>query len=101
MAREKYKTLTEQMFYILMCLKTENCGIDIMEKVADMTDGRVDIGPGTLYALLSDFVKQGIIIETAVEGRKRSYIITAKGRNMLEEEYKRLKTLVTDYEKLN
>ena len=78
MARAKYKTLTEQMFYILICLKKECCGIDIMEMVADMTDGRVVLGPGTLYTLLGDFVKQGFIRETAVEGRTypQAYLAT-------------------------
>ena len=99
MARIKYKTLTEQMFYILMCMKNECCGIDIMEMVAQMTDGRVSIGPGTLYALLGDFVKQGFIRETAVEGRKRSYILTDNGLAALKEEYERLKAQVVDYEK--
>ena len=100
MARAKYKTLTEQMFYILICLRKECCGIDIMEMVSDMTDGRVTLGPGTLYALLGDFVKQGFIRETAVDGRKRSYIITDHGRSALQEEYERLKAQVTDYEKI-
>ncbi len=99
MARIKYKTLTEQMFYILMCMKNECCGIDIMEMVAQMTDGRVTIGPGTLYALLGDFVKQGFIRETAVEGRKRSYILTDNGLAALKEEYERLRVQVVDYEK--
>jgi len=99
MAREKYKTLTEQMFYILICLQQECCGIDIMEKVQLVTENRVTIGPGTLYALLADFVKQGFIKETAVEGRKRSYIITPEGQQILDNEYRRLKTLVVDYEK--
>lgn len=99
MAREKFKTLTEQMFYILICLKKECCGIDIMEMVAAMTEGRITIGPGTLYTLLGDFVKQGFIKETAVEGRKRSYIITDLGLRTLQEEYERLKTQVLDYEK--
>ena len=98
LARLKYKTLTEQMFYILICLKEECCGIDIMEMVAAMTDGRITIGPGTLYALLGDFVKQGFIRETAVEGRKRSYILTDAGRMALKEEYERLKAQVVDYE---
>ena len=40
MAREKYKTLTEQMFYILICLKKERCGIEIMEWVSDVTKNR-------------------------------------------------------------
>ena len=34
---------TEQMFYILICLRKECCGIDIMEIVSDMTDGRVTL----------------------------------------------------------
>lgn len=99
MAREKYKTLTEQMFYILICLRKECCGIDIMQMVQSMTEGRVTIGPGTLYALLADFVKQGFIRETVVDGRKKSYIITPSGQQMVENEYARLKTLVDDYEK--
>ena len=99
MAREKYKTLTEQMFYILLCFRKECCGTDVMEKVASITNQRVTIGPGTLYALLGDFVKQDMIRETSVDGRKRSYLITEKGKQMLDEEYERLKTLVTDYEK--
>lgn len=99
MARAKFKTLTEQMFYILICLREECCGIDIMDMVAGMTQGRVTLGPGTLYALLGDFLKQGYIEETAVEGRKRSYILTPAGRQALKEEYERLKAQVVDYEK--
>lgn len=32
MPREKFRTLTEQMFYILLCLRQECCGMDIMER---------------------------------------------------------------------
>ena len=48
MARAKFQTLTEQMFYILLCLRQECCGMDIMERVREMTEGRVNLGPGTL-----------------------------------------------------
>lgn len=98
MAREKYKTLTEQMFYILICLKRERCGIEIMEWVSDVTKNRVILGPGTLYALIGDFVKEEMIKETSAEGRRRNYIITDKGLEMLNAEYERLRGLVTDYE---
>ena len=37
MPREKFQTLTEQMFYILLCLEEEQCGVDIMARVAAMT----------------------------------------------------------------
>ena len=98
MPREKFTTLTEQMFYILICLQKECCGIDIMEMVKQMTDGRVNIGPGTLYNLLEQFNDQQIIKFTKSVGKKRSYIITDKGRDLLRKEYSRLKQLTADYE---
>ncbi|NYB75110.1 PadR family transcriptional regulator [Sedimentibacter hydroxybenzoicus DSM 7310] len=98
MAREKYQTLTEQMFYILICLTHENCGVDIMKRVEELTTGRVIIGPGTLYSLLDNFVKEKIIIETKIENRKKSYVITKLGTEMLEKEYERLNKLKEDYE---
>lgn len=99
-AREKYQTLTEQMFYILICLTKEACGVDIMKEVEKLTDGRVLIGPGTLYSLLDKFVKEKIIIETRIENRKKNYMITSLGREMLEKEYLRIIKLKDDYEML-
>lgn len=100
MPRVKFQTLTEQMFYILMCLKAECCGMDIMEKVREITNGRITVGPGTLYNLLEQFVEAEMICETKVEGRRRSYILTEKGRELLEAEYNRIKTQVADYRRL-
>lgn len=100
MPREKFRTLTEQMFYILMCLRTEMCGMDIMEKVSAMTNGRVQVGPGTLYNLLEQFAEAGMIRETRAEGRRRSYILTDKGQEALAVEYARLQALTRDYERI-
>ena len=97
MAREKFQTLTEQMFYILLCLQRECCGVDIMDQVKRMTEGRVTIGPGTLYNLLESFQQEGFIQETRVEGRKKSYQITVRGRLRLEEEVQRLRRQTEDY----
>lgn len=99
MPRTKFQTLTEQMFYILLCLRQECCGPDIATQVASVTGGRVAVGPGTLYNLLDSFLQAGMIRETKVEGRKRSYVITADGRRVLEEEYRRLQILTADYER--
>lgn len=98
MPREKYQTLTEQMFYILLCLQNECCGVDIMKKVAEMTEQRVTIGPGTLYTLIDNFVSQGFIIQTNIENRKKSYISTELGKEILKKEYYRLHELTNDYE---
>ena len=96
MAREQFQTLTEPMYYILLALTEECCGVDIMEKVKGLSHGRVLVGPGTLYAMLAKFEENGVIQLTASEGRRKSYIITDKGKEMLKEEYQRLKTMVED-----
>ena len=100
MAREKFKTLTEQMFYILLCLNEECRGMDILDMIRTLTEGRVTIGSGTLYDLLELFVKEEIIRETKAEGRRRSYIITEKGRQMLDKEYQRLQQQAADYDRI-
>lgn len=96
MAREQFQNLTEPMYYILMSLMNERCGVDIMASVDEISSGRVKVGPGTLYALLGKFEKENMIRETEVIGRKRSYIITDKGLEALKEEFKRLMILVED-----
>lgn len=90
MPRPKFQTLTEQMFYILLCLQTECYGIDIFERIAEMTEGRVTVGSGTLYNLLEQFLDAGMIREVRAEGRKRSYILTDSGKEILQKEYQRL-----------
>ena len=98
MPRAKFQTLTEQMFYILLCLKQERCGMDILDLVPQMTNGRVSVGSGTLYNLLEQFVDEGFIRETKVEGRRRSYLLTEKGREVLQKEYDRILAQARDYE---
>ena len=97
MPREKFQALTEQMFYILLCLRSECCGADIMAQVEQLTAGRVRVGPGTLYNLLEQFQEAGFILQTRVEGRRRSYILTDKGRRTLREEYERINRQAADY----
>lgn len=96
MAREQFQTLTEPMYYILMALLEECCGVDIMDKVKVLSHGRIKVGPGTLYAMLAKFESNKIIRLTAEEGRKKSYVITEEGRDMLQKEYERLQQMVAD-----
>lgn len=100
MPRAKFQTLTEQMFYILLCLKEECYGMDILDKVPAMTGRRVNVGSGTLYNLLEQFLEAGMIRETKVEGRRRSYILTDRGREMLDREYARLNAQAMDYRRI-
>lgn len=88
------------MFYILLCLHKECRGAEILETVRTITAGRVSIGSGTLYDLLEQFTSEGMIQETRSEGRRRSYIITEKGKEMLKHEYQRIQRQAADYEHL-
>lgn len=96
MAREQLQTLTEPMYYILLALTEECCGVDIMERVKVISGGRVKVGPGTLYAMLAKFEEKGIIRMTASEGRRKSYVITDTGRDELKKEFDRLHKMVND-----
>ena len=96
MAREQFQTLTEPMYYILLALLEECCGVDIMERVSELSGGRVKVAPGTLYAMLSRFEENAIIRLTAEEGRRKSYIISEAGKQMLLKEYNRLKQMAED-----
>ena len=100
MARAKFHTLTEQMFYVLLCLRDERCGIDILDLVPELTGGRVSVGSGTLYNLLEQFLDAGFIRETRVEGRRRSYIRTERGLETLKNEYERIRAQAADYRRV-
>ena len=91
--------LTEPMFYVLMAfLHGEMCGIDVAAFVEKKTRGRVKLGPGTLYTPLNKFQDEALIEEIEVEGRKRTYRLTAKGREAYEEELERLRACLRDAE---
>lgn len=91
--------LTEPMFYVLMSfLRQDMCGTEITEFVERKTQGRVRLGPGTLYTLLAKFQDEGLIWETEVDGRKRTYRLTQKGREAYCEELDRLRACVADGE---
>ena len=96
MAREQFQSLTEQMYYILLALLEPRCGVDISQKAMEISRGRMQIGPGTLYTLLAKFEKEDMIKEAGVEGRRKYYQRTDHGLAMLREEYRRLETLVEE-----
>ncbi len=96
MAREQLKTLTESMYYILLALSEPQHGYGIMQEVERRTEGRVKIGAGTLYNLLSRFEEENFIIQISDKDRRKIYKLTDKGLGILIEEYNRLKQMVSD-----
>lgn len=101
MPKKAMVILTEAMFYVLMAFQRgEMCGIDIAEYLEKHTDGRVRIGPATLYTILGKFEKEKLICERNVEGRKRTYYITPKGMEAYQAELLRLKQCIADAQTL-
>lgn len=99
MPRKAMDILTESMFYVLMALKSEpKCGTEIAEFIEKRTAGRLQMGPATLYTILSKFEKEEYIREIFVSGRKRTYQITDKGIDAYHEELTRLKQCIADAE---
>ena len=88
------------MFYILLCLRFECCGMDIMDQVQAISGGRVSVGPGTVYNLLEQFLSAEMIRQTKAEGRRKSYTLTDRGAAVLEQEYQRLFAQIGDYQRV-
>ena len=100
MPKKTLDYLTEPMFYVLMAFRSgEMCGTDAADYIKTRTGGRVNPGPGTLYTILGKFEDAGLIEETDVLGRRRTYRITEKGEKMFKDELSRLKACVLDAEK--
>ena len=92
MPKRAMESMTESMFYTLLALLAgPRCGTEIAAFAKKLTEGRVVLGPGTLYTILSRFLEVGYLRETSTEGRKRTYELTAEGRRAYEEELGRLR----------
>lgn len=99
MARNKFQTLTEPMYYILLALCETRNGSEITSWVSEITNGRINLAPGTLYALLAQFLQEDIIERTKSKGSGKFYIITDEGRELLEEDRNRIMMMVKDFDK--
>ncbi len=100
MAREQLKTLTEPMYYILLSLNEKRYGYEIMQFIEEITEGRVIVGPGTLYALLGRFENEDIIKLVSNKERRKNYIITSYGLEILKEERERILKLIEDGDRI-
>ena len=96
MGKKKIKALTQPMYYILLSLKEKRHGYEIMQYVEWLTEGRVKVGPGTLYSLLSRFEDDKYIEMVSEDDNKKVYIITSLGAEVLDDEIERLRALLKD-----
>ena len=94
--------LTEAVFYILLSLQKPLHGYGIIQNVGELSHGRVKLAAGTLYGALNSLVEKGWIdaLPENPESRKKEYVITTSGLNVLKEELARLSELVDNGKRL-
>lgn len=99
---ETHLPLKRAEFHILLALAGgEQHGYSIMQEVESLTDGAIQLGPGTLYTTIKRMVDEGLIAESANrpdpaldDQRRRYYKLTDSGRLVVAAEARRLAQLV-------
>ena len=98
---DKNLPLTEALFYILLSVRRPNHGYGIIQEVEKLTNGRLNLGPGTLYGAIQTMTAKGWIRIYSAETdsrKKKEYLITDLGRSVFAEECRRLKELLENAE---
>ena len=88
--------MTEAAYYILLSLLHPGHGYGMMQRIRELSGGRLVMGPGTLYGVLSRMSREGLIVLTGEADRRKTYVITDQGREALRREYDRLRHMVED-----
>lgn len=91
--RRIYVPMSETAFYILFCLQAPQHGYGIGQIVKEMTHNEVKISPGTMYGTLSKMEKDGLIHFVKEEEKRKTYLITPLGKEVLDLELKRIERL--------
>ncbi len=94
--------LTEAVYYILLSLKTPLHGYGIILKVEEMSGGRVRLAAGTLYGAINSLLEKGWIraLPGETNSRKKEYIITDQGKEVVKNELSRLEELISNGRKI-
>lgn len=89
--------LTESLYYILISLIEPNYGYGIMENISKLTNGRINMGAGTLYGAINILLEKEYIelySEEIDSRKKKEYLITDLGKKVLQDEIIRLEELI-------
>ena len=97
-----YTPLTPAVLHILLALSTEERhGYGIMKQVESESQGKVKMGPGTLYSSLGRMMEAGLIgesdkkVDPELDDERRVYYrITALGQTALAAEVTRYREVV-------
>ncbi len=99
---EKLLPLTPAVFNILLVLADgERHGYSIMQEISKQTEGRLKVGPTTLYRSIKHMLEDGLIEESDErpdpaldDERRRYYRLTSLGQRMAAAETRRLEQML-------
>jgi DNA-binding PadR family transcriptional regulator len=99
---ESFLPLTPAVFHVLLSLADgERHGYAIMQSVAETTEGRISMGPGTLYGTIKRLLESRLIEESNSrpdpeldDERRRYYRLSGLGREVVCAESKRYAALL-------
>lgn len=92
-AIKAYIPMSETAYYILLSLTSPNHGYGIMQHVEELTSNRISLGAGTLYGSISKMERDGIIRFIDEQNKRKTYVITALGKDVLKTEIARITEL--------
>ncbi|GIN63101.1 PadR family transcriptional regulator [Robertmurraya siralis] len=92
--------LTDSVFYIMAALTEPRHGYAVMNLVEETTNGQVVIGPASLYTIIKKLLNEQLIsLHDDTDSRRKVYVLTKKGCDILREDIKRRKIMVELAEK--
>jgi len=92
---KQYAQLSVCAFQILLALSLRpRHGYEIMQQIAEDTSGRIKIGPGSLYGVIGELARDGLITGSGLDavGRRKYYELTEKGKTTLGAELSNIET---------
>ena len=96
MDRHKQLPLTETVYYILLALIEPAHGYLILQKVEELSGGQIRMAAGTLYGAIDNLLKLKFIQPIASDdSRRKTYVITDTGLNILRLDYERMGHMMT------
>ena len=87
--------LTDSMFYIMVALTKPRHGYAIMNLIEETTKGTITIGPASMYTIIKKLLKQEwIYLHDKSDSRRKTYLLTEKGKKVLKEDLKVRKMMI-------
>ncbi|MCI5902124.1 MAG: PadR family transcriptional regulator [Blautia sp.] len=96
MNRDKNLPLTETVYYVLLALTEPSYGYAIMQKVEELSEGEVRLAAGTMYGAIENLLKKKLIMAMpGDDSRRKIYVITDYGKEVLYADYMRMRKMLS------